>query len=84
MNNVVMRKVTVTAGYQALVATKLVASVTVSCPPTNVGVVNFLADDGTDVPWRPGEWHDLQHVDISQIRVKGTNGDLVTIVGGTW
>ena len=51
MNNVVMRKITVTGEYQPLVSSSLVASVTISTPPTNAGDVLFKGDDGSDVPW---------------------------------
>lgn len=84
MNNVIMRKLTITAAYQPLVSTSIIGSVVISCPPTNAGVVNFLGDTGNDIPWRPGEWHEFHNVDLSQIKVKGTAGDLVTVVGGTW
>ena len=84
MNNFIMRKFTVSATYQALATSRLVASVTISCPPSNVGNVNFKGDDGTDVPWIPGEWHDFVSVNLAEIQVKGTAGDVVTIVGGTW
>ena len=84
MNNVVMRKIVVTGSYQPLSAQSLIASVTISTPPTNAGTVDFLGDDGTDVPWISGEWHELRSVDLSQIKVKGTPGDVVTVVGGTW
>jgi len=84
MNNVVMRTVAVTGEYQPLVSGRLVASVTISCPPTNVGNVIFEGDDGSDVAWIPGEWHTFQSIDLSSIRVKGNSGDVVAIVGGTW
>ena len=84
MNNVVIRKATVTAGYQPLAAVKTVASVTVSCPPTNSGNVCFLGDDGSDVPWVPGEWHEFKAVNLAEIQIKGTAGDIVTVVGGSW
>jgi len=84
MNSVVMRKITVTTVYTALVSSKLVAKVTISCPPSNTGTVYFKGDDGTDVPWIPGEWHDFKSVDLAAIQVKGTSGDVVTVVGGTW
>ena len=84
MNNVVMRKITVTGEYQPLVSASLVASVTVSTPPTNSGNVLFKGDDGSDVPWVPGEWHELRSIDLAGIQVKGTPGDVVTAVGGTW
>ena len=84
MNNVIMREVDVTASYQPLVAGSLVGSVTISCPPSNTADVLFKGDDGSDVPWLPGEWHDLVRVNLAGIEVKGTPGDVVTVVGGTW
>ncbi len=84
MNSALMRKVTVTASYQPLASVPTVASVEIACPPGNAGVVNFKGDDGSDVPWQPGEWHALHRIDLSKIEVKGSVGDTVTIVGGTW
>ena len=84
MNNVIMRKIEVTAGYQPLSARKLVASATLSCLPTNSGLVYFRGDDGSDVPWIAGEWHDFWNVNLGEIVVKGTPGDVVTLIGGTW
>ena len=84
MNNFVMRKIDVTGSYQPLVTDSLVATVTISCPPGNAEVVQFKGDDGSDVPWVAGEWHELRSVDLAEIQVKGTPGDVVTIVGGTW
>ena len=73
-----------TAGYQPLVAARLVGSVTISCPPGNAGNVTFRGDDGGEVPWIPGEWHTFRSIDLSAVQVKGTAGDVVSIVGGTW
>jgi len=84
MNNVIQRKVVVDAAYQPLASAVLVASVTVSTLPTNAGTVYFKGDDGSDVPWVPGTWHTFRRVDLAQIQVKGTAGDVVTIIGGTW
>jgi len=84
MNNVVMRTVTVTGEYQPLVSERLVASVTISCPPSNIGSVIFEGDDGSEVAWIPGQWETFQSIDLASIRVKGNSGDVVTIVGGTW
>lgn len=84
MNGVVMREIDVTGSYSPLASERTVVSCTVSCPPTNSAVVNFKGDDGWDVPWQPGEWHDFRHVDLAEIEVKGTPGDTVTVVGGTW
>ena len=84
MNNFIMRKIDVTGSYQPLVTDSLVGTVTISCPPTNAAAVQFKGDDGSDVPWLAGEWHELRSVDLAEIQVKGTPGDVVTIVGGTW
>jgi hypothetical protein len=84
MNNVIMRKVTVTSAYAPLVAESVVGTFTISCPPSNSGPVNFLGDDGSDVPWIPSEWNIFKHIDLHTIQVKGTVGDKITVVGGTW
>lgn len=84
MNNIVQRRIVLTADWQPLCAWPLIASVDVSCPPMNAGVVWFQGDDGSEVPWIPGEWHQFQRVDLASIRVRGTVGDAVTIIGGTW
>ena len=84
MNNVIQRTASVTGSYAPLVASSLVGSVTISCPPTNVGTVYFLGDDGSDVAWVPGEWHSFRSIDLAAVRIKGTAGDKITIVGGTW
>ena len=84
MNNTLMRKITVGSGYQPLATVRTVASGTISCPPTNSGTVYFRGDDGTDVPWTQGEWHEFVAVNLADIQVKGTPGDVVTVIGGTW
>lgn len=84
MNNTIMRRVEATAGYRPLAEQSLVASVTISCPPTNAAAIHFRGDDGSDVPWLPGEWHGFKSVNLHEICVKGTPGDVVTIIGGTW
>ena len=84
MNNIIMRKITVSENYTPLAVEKTVVTVTISAVPTNVGNVLFKGDDGSDVPWSPGEWHTLRSVNLADIQIKGTAGDLVTIVGGTW
>lgn len=84
MNNTIMRKITVGSGYQPLAAVRTVISGTISCPPTNGGPVYFKGDNGTDVPWVQGEWHEFVAVNLADIQVKGTPGDVVTVVGGTW
>jgi hypothetical protein len=76
--------VTVTGSYQPLVAASLAAgTVTISCPPTNAAVVYFKGDDGSDVWWVAGEWHEFRSVDLKDFQIKGSPGDVVTVVGGT-
>ena len=70
-----------TANYEPLSASSLMGSVTISCPPDNAGNVFFKGDDGSDVPWIPGEWHEFARVNLNDIQVKGTAGDVVTVVG---
>jgi len=84
MNNTIMRKIVVTDSYLPLVSESLVGSVTISCLPTNAGDVFFKGDDGSDVPWKPGQWIDFRKVDLAAIEIKGTPDDVVTVIGGTW
>ena len=84
MNNVFMRKIDVTGSYTPLVSEKTVVTVTISAPPTNAANVLFKADDDSDVPWVPGEWHTFKSIDLAELQVKGTPPDVITLVGGTW
>jgi hypothetical protein len=79
-----LRQVAVGANYAPLSSVSLVGSFTISCPPTNAANVFFKGDDGSDVPWLPGEWHSLVGVNLADIQVKGTVGDTVSLVGGSW
>jgi len=83
MNNVLMKKIVLTAEYQRLSDASLVASVTISCPPLNAGSATFKVDSD-EVPWVPGEYHEFRSIDLFDIQVKGTPGDIVTVIGGTW
>jgi hypothetical protein len=84
MNNLVQRRIPLTTDWQPLSAEPLIATVDISCPPMNAGLVYFQGDDGSEVPWIPGEWHQFFSVDLSAIRVRGSSGDAVTVIGGTW
>ena len=84
MNNIIMRKIVLTDTYQQLSSVPLVASVCISCLPGNAGIAYFKGDDGSDVPWQSGEWHKFVRVDLAGIQAKGTAGDILTVVGGTW
>jgi hypothetical protein len=85
VNNFLMRKIVVSDTYQPLSTKKNeVATVEISCPPSNRALVFFKGDDGSDVPWCSGEFHQLTRVNLAEIYVKGTAGDVVTVVGGDW
>ncbi len=84
MNNVIARKVELTTSWQALADETTVASVTITAPTYNAGHVILKGDTSDEVPLEPGEWHKFEHVNLAAIEVKGTAGDIVTVVGGTW
>jgi len=84
MHNPFMRKIVLTANYQPLSATRLVLSVEISCLPTNAGNALFKCGDDVDVPWIGGEWHAFSGIDLSEIQVKGTPGDVITVIGGSY
>ncbi|HOD84865.1 MAG: hypothetical protein BWX88_05185 [Planctomycetes bacterium ADurb.Bin126] len=86
MNNVILRKINVTGSWQPLSAARLIGSVTIATPPANAGNVLFrnAAEPTQEVAWVPGEWYDFYRIGLSEIEVKGSVGDAVTVVGGTW
>ncbi len=83
-NNVILRAVEVTEDYRPLSPARLVATVEISTPPANAGPVFFRGNAGEDVAFQPSEWHTFKSVDLSGLFVKGTPGDVVTVIGGTW
>jgi len=84
MNNVIMREIEVTTEFAPLVPEQLVGTFEISTPPTNAGDVIFKGDDGSEVSWLPGEFHQLCRINLAEIEVKGQAGDKVSVVGGTW
>lgn len=85
MNNVILRTIPLTVDFQPLSAQEVeVASVDVTCPPGNHGNAIFQGDDGSEVAWIPGEYHTFLRVNLAAVRVRGTPGDVLTLVGGTW
>ena len=83
MNNAVVKTIDVTDEYQALADRSMVLTFTLTAPISNEAAVMVKVDDG-EVDFSPGQWHTLHHVDLATISVKGTVGDTVSIVGGTW
>ncbi len=84
MNNAILRRITVTASYQPLTSERVVGSFTITAPPSNADPVQFLGDTGDDVPMVPGEWHRFKSINLAELQVRGTPGDIVTVIGGTW
>lgn len=83
-NSVIMRTVEVTTDYKPLSATPLVGTVDISTPPANSGPVFFKANENEEVEFIPGQYHHFVRIPIHELFVKGTPGDIVTIIGGTW
>jgi len=86
MHNVILRTITVTNTWQSLSDKPLVGSVTISAPPSNAATVLLRSTDDpvNEVFFVNGEWHDFQRIDLSTLQVKGTSGDKLTVIGGTW
>jgi len=86
VNNAIMRSFEITNGavFEPIIAESVRGTAEISCPPSNTDNVVFEGDDGSSVEWEPGEYHDFVNIDFSTIKVKGTNGDKVTIIGGSW
>ena len=84
MNNPIGRTITLSGTYAPLATTRTVASFTLTALSTNSAVAYLKGDNGDDVPIQPGEWHQFKSVALSQIEVKGTAGDQLTVIGGTW
>jgi len=82
MKQPIIRDVVVTAEYAALAAGRTAFSGTIQCPPSNTGGITVEGDDGSDCELLPGESNPFIDIDLSQIRVKGTPGDVVAIRGG--
>lgn len=82
-NGILLRQITVTATFQPLGGNE-VFTVDVSCPPTNSGPVYFKTGTGPEIPWCSSEWHRLVRIKLKDVSVRGTPGDVVSLVGGTW
>ena len=82
-NGILLRLIPVTATFQPLGGNE-VFTVDVSCPPTNSGPVYFQTGSLPEVPFLPGEWHHMERIKLKELSVRGTPGDVVSLVGGTW
>ena len=80
----IIRQASLTSEYAPVSETSEVCFVTLSAPATNQHTANVLGDDGaTDVPMSPGQQFPLHAVDLADIRLKGTAGDVITIIGSS-
>lgn len=82
-NNILMRQLTLGEVAQALGGDE-VFTVDVSCPAANTAPVYFKIGAADEMPWQPGAQHNLRRIRLSDITVRGTAGDKVDLVGGTW
>ena len=78
------KKIVLTAVYARVSDVAMVVSAIITCPSTNAGPVYIKGDDAADVPMAPGDWYPIKHVDLNELEVKGTVGDVLTVIGGTW
>jgi len=75
------KEVALTTSYAAIESARTEVRCTISAPPTN-GANAYVEDaDGGDVRLVPGEWHTFDRIDLSLVKVKGTVGDVLTVVG---
>lgn len=75
------RHIDLTASYVAIGTDNVYAHITISAPTTNATVSYLEGDTGDDVELYAGEWHVFNHVNLGDIKAKGTVGDILTVVG---
>lgn len=81
----VCKKITLAVGYAAASATAVMGTVDMLAAADNVGVAYIRGDDGvTDVPIPKGVSFPLHGVDLSTVFLRGTPGDVVVLIGGTF
>lgn len=69
------------ASYVPLSSVPLISDFVITALDTNVAAVYFAGDDGTDVKVAVNNWFEFRGVDLASLRMKGTAGDKVTIIG---
>ncbi len=84
MNNLIARVIDLTAAFLPLSSVRTVGTITITAPPGNSDAAYLQGDSGQEVPLAPGEWHRLERVNLADIQVKGSVGDKLTVIGGTW
>lgn len=82
MSELVSRKFAVNSHFRPIVTTRMILTCELVAAPDNLATVYLQGDDGSEVPLVPGQFHSLFGVDLNTVKVKGTAGDFVLIVGG--
>lgn len=77
----IFRTVSLTGSYAPLADTTIVGDFVITALETNAAAAYFQGDDGSDVKAAPKDWYVFKGCDLSAIRMKGTVGDKVTIIG---
>ena len=75
------KEVTLTTSYAAIESARTEVHCTISAPSTNAANAYVEGVGGADVRLVPGEWHEFARIDLSLVKVKGTVGDVLTVVG---
>lgn len=84
-HNPIFRKVTITENYSPLSDTSLRGKFTIVASMSNLGMVEVKGEDGGDLPvFSPNTHFDFLDIDLRDIQVKGTAGDVLMIAGESW
>ncbi len=75
------KKYVLTTNYAPLEPSRTWIMGTLAALSTNAGTAYIEGEDGGDVPLEPGESRPFRHVDLSEVKVKGTADDVLTVVG---
>ncbi|HPD48516.1 MAG TPA: hypothetical protein P5279_12570 [Anaerohalosphaeraceae bacterium] len=84
MNNIIARRIDLTAQFEPVATENVIGTVTLTALPSNAANVILLGDTGNQVPLVPGEWHTFISVNLADIQVKDAVGDAITVIGGSW
>lgn len=78
--NVYMKSVNLSAAWTPLSGTPLVMNATLIASAKNAADMDARFRGGTAAKWPPGAAAIFEGVDLSEIEVKGTSGDLALVV----
>jgi len=63
---------------------ELIASGELMTPPSNTADVEVQGSNGGIVHFKPGQANPFRSINLAEIQFKGTAGDKIVFVGGTW